>query len=55
MKYDPIATREARPVLASDTAAAVKGCLGCEGCKGLCAALLEIMTVPDVVTRRAGQ
>jgi len=55
MKHESIAKRDAHPVLASDTTAAVKGCIGCDGCKGLCAALIEAMTVPDVVVRRAKQ
>ncbi len=53
MKHDPIATRDAHPVLAHDTTSEVKGCIGCDGCKGVCAALIEAMTVPDVVVRWA--
>lgn len=29
-------------------------CLGCETCKGACAALLEMMQLPDVILGGAG-
>ena len=29
-------------------------CIGCDGCQGLCATLLEMMSVPDAVLRRDG-
>ena len=29
-------------------------CIGCKGCTGLCAVLLEAMSVPDVVLNRGG-
>ncbi|WP_425074543.1 hypothetical protein [Sagittula sp. S175] len=29
-------------------------CIGCKGCTGLCAALIEALSVPDVVLGRAG-
>jgi len=29
-------------------------CMGCEGCRGLCVAIIEAMTLPDVVLDRAG-
>lgn len=27
-------------------------CVGCEGCKGLCAALIEMVTLPDAILDR---
>ena len=27
------------------------GCVGCEGCAGLCTALLEALTLPDLVLK----
>ena len=29
-------------------------CMGCPGCEGLCLALVEVMTLPDVVLGRGG-
>ncbi|WGW02381.1 hypothetical protein [Tropicibacter oceani] len=29
-------------------------CIGCKGCQGLCQALIEAMSVPDVVLGRDG-
>jgi formate hydrogenlyase subunit 6/NADH:ubiquinone oxidoreductase subunit I len=28
-------------------------CVGCENCRGLCTAMIEAMTLPDVVLKRA--
>ncbi|MEN9062934.1 hypothetical protein [Ponticoccus litoralis] len=29
-------------------------CLGCPGCRGICAALIEALSVPEVVLNRGG-
>ncbi len=29
-------------------------CVGCTGCTGLCAALIDAITVPDLILRKAG-
>jgi len=35
--------------LAQDMAGLQGPCIGCEGCRGLCLALIEALTVPDVI------
>ncbi|WP_371037908.1 MULTISPECIES: hypothetical protein [unclassified Rhodosalinus] len=39
-----------RTAALSKTLSAVQGpCVGCHNCRGLCAAMIEAMTVPDIV------
>lgn len=39
--------------LARDVSLMRGPCVGCEDCRGLCAALLEAITVPDIVLGRS--
>lgn len=39
-----------RTVALADRLAAVNGpCVGCRNCRGLCAAMIEAMTLPDII------
>lgn len=44
----PRAQHLARTIAQSNTT-----CIGCPGCKGLCQVLIEALTVPDTVLKRA--
>ena len=39
--------------LGEDIVALGGPCIGCKGCTGLCAALIEALSVPDAVLKRA--
>jgi len=41
--------------LAKDVSQTRGPCIGCDDCKGLCAALLDALTVPDIVLGRTGE
>ena len=38
--------------LGQDMAALHGPCIGCTGCQGICAALIEAMTLPEIILRK---
>lgn len=40
--------------LARACAALTGPCIGCTGCKGLCAALIEVVALPEIILKRDG-
>lgn len=53
MKIERITVKNARAVSGIEKVAEVEGCIGCRGCKGVCAALVEVLTVPSIVASRS--
>ncbi len=53
MKIDrEIAFAPRTRALGRDVAALNEPCIGCDDCQGICAALIEAMTLPDAVLRK---
>lgn len=53
MEIDRLVGQAPRAERLAQQLAAMQGpCVGCSGCRGLCSALIEAVSLPDVILRR---